>query len=283
MIDKIDIEEIKKFYDHETLRKLHGFIHTNIRIEYAWKSLNGIVNTIHPKNILEIGSGIGEICYRLASKLQDTQVFGFDISEKSIELANKLFNKPNLSFIRHDSINDVKFKNDIKFDIIFLMDVYEHIAVNSRVELHSFIRQNLSENGYIFLSCPTPQNLTYLKNNIPSEIQPIDENISFKELLDFSMQTSLRLISYKEISVWRGSDYFHAVFSNHLKMQPFSDFKFENDIESIGVKKELFKKVKTKYFNKNLSEKTNSVIIRKDLIRQKLGEEFLSQVESYKR
>lgn len=278
----INFDEIKRFYDRESFRKLHGFIYTNNRIEFAWKTLNEIVDRIKPRNVLEIGSGIGEICDRLASKLPDSHVYGFDISVKSVELANKLFKKPNLSFVRHDSITEVQFNPNTKFDVIFLMDVYEHIPVNSRLELHTFIKENLAENGYIFLSCPTPQHLSYLKNNIPSEIQPIDENITLKELIDFSMQTAVRLILYKEISVWKGADYFHAVFSNHLKMQPFSDFIIENNTQSIGLKNKLFKKL-NRNLNANLIEATNTIIKKKKLIKQKLGDDILNQVESYRK
>ena len=77
-------DEIKQFYDDATFRKLHGFIYTNTRVEYGWQSILNISDNISPKKILEIGSGIGEISFRLATQFPSAQVVGFDISEKLV-------------------------------------------------------------------------------------------------------------------------------------------------------------------------------------------------------
>jgi hypothetical protein len=42
-----------------------------------------------------------------------------------------------------------------------MMDVYEHIAVQERPELHEFLAAALGERGRIFLSVPTPQTLNF--------------------------------------------------------------------------------------------------------------------------
>lgn len=274
------IKEVKKFYDEATIRKLHGFLHSNNRVEYAWQSLISIFIIKIPKRILEIGSGIGEISYRLASQFSDSEIVGFDISEKSIKIASDLFVSPNLSFVRGDNINDVKFVNHAKFDLIFLMDVYEHIPVEDRNTLHQFIAQNISKNGFVFFSCPTPQHLEYLKINKPVEIQPVDENITLEDLMTFSKQTKLRLIQYKEVSVWSAADYFHVIFSNYLAMQPFSDFEDKNRGLSIGLKKEVLKKIKSgRKGNPSLALK--QIQEKKELIKNRLGSELLVKVESF--
>ena len=277
------INEIKQFYDDAVYQKLDGFIHTNPRVEFAWQSLNSIFKFKEPKKILEIGSGIGEICFRLASSLCTSSVVGFDISDQSIKVASDLFVLPNLSFVRADRINEVLGSKEDKYDLIFLMDVYEHIPATERDELHQFIANNISDDGFVFISCPTPQHLEYLKIHNPSQIQPIDENISIEVLLNFSKQTQLSLIQYKEVCVWRAADYFHAIFSNYLAMQPFSDFENKRNEQSIGLKKEVIRKLKSraKKSDKIISE--SLIQQKKELITKALGIEFLNRIETLRK
>ena len=280
----ISTDEIKNFYDDAIYRKLHGFIYKNNRVEYAWATLLNILKDVEPKHILEIGCGMGEISYRLAEKLPETKVTGFDISEASIFLAGKLFIKQNLNYLRADNIVSAQIAEDTKFDIVFLMDVYEHIPLNSRNELHSFIKEHIAQNGVLFLSCPTPQHLDYLRKNIPSEIQPVDENISLTELMELSRDSELRLINYKEVSVWSAADYFHVIFSNRLKMQPFSDYVIydKKEFVGIGLKKEIRKKI-TKAFKRinKVEAPENDLAQKKELIKKMLGKEVLDKIEAY--
>ncbi len=272
------INEIKNFYDEAAYRKLHGFIHTNTRVEYALQSLTAIFSCIQPKRVLEIGCGIGEISYRLAIKHSDAFFKGFDISEQSIHIANSLFKAPNLSYVRADAITEAKIADTEKFDVIFLMDVYEHIPVDFRAQLHSFIKDHVSETAFVFFSCPTPQHLAYLKKNDPEEIQPVDEDISLQELLHFSNDTGLKLTLYKEVSVWRASDYFHAVFSNFFNMQRFSDYTIS--AKPAGLTQKIADKLKSKI---QLLNESNSPAFKKRMIKNALGQSILNKAEFYKK
>lgn len=275
-------EDIKHFYDEATIRKLHGLLHSNERVEYAWQSLIAVPTLNAAKRILEIGSGIGEISYRLASVNKKADVFGFDISDESVKIAGKLFVLPNLTYVRADSIVEAGFSNNTKFDIIFLMDVYEHIPLEERDDLHKFIKQNIAEDGFVFISCPTPQHLNYLRKNTPAEIQPIDENISLNELITFSNQTNVKLIFYKEVSVWRAGDYFHALFSNYLDMRLYSDYKSGYKSEPLGLKREILNKMKKVKRDENSIDTFSLIQERKNLIKTKLGDKILERVESFK-
>jgi len=272
------IKDIKQFYDESTFRKLHGFIYSNDRIEYAWQSLIKVFELSTTKRVLEIGCGIGEISFRLATNFKKIEFVGFDISEKSVSIANTLFPSSNLSFVRADTITQIAFENKDKFDIIFMMDVFEHIPVEQRDGLLNFIKNNITANGFVFLSCPTPQHLQYLNKNQPSEIQPVDEDISLDVLMSFSAHTGMRLISYREISVWKGGDYFHTIFSNYLNMQPFTDFKMNKFLQPIGLKKELQKKI-----NQTIKLKDTKSLVdeKKQMIKSRLGEEILFKVETF--
>lgn len=272
-------EEIKSFYDEAVYRKLHGFIYTNDRVEYALQTLNDVFNYTQPKRVLEIGCGMGEILFRLASRFPETSFTGFDISEQSIKIADKLFKSTNVEFVRADSITESLLAPDDIFDVIYFMDVYEHIPIHYRKQLHSFIKEHISSKGFIFFSCPTPQHLDFLKRNDPAEIQPVDENISLQELNEVSGDTGLKLILYKHISVWRAGDYFHAIFSNFLEMQALSDFRI-NYHKKIELKKEVKKRIKEKL---HLQKMPNPLDVKRNMIKDALGEETLMKVEAYKR
>lgn len=278
------IEEIKNFYDEAVYRKLHGFIYTNTRVEYAWNTLLTILNYCNPQKILEIGCGIGEMSFRLAEKLQGTLVTGFDISEHSVTLADKLFCRKNLRYTRSDNIIDADIREDEKFDIIFLIDVFEHIPTADRDGLYQFIKKHLAQNGFLFLSCPTPQHLDFLREFVPSEIQPVDENISIADLLDLSAKCGSKLIYYKEISVWKAADYFHAIFSSGLVMQLFSDFTRvqKSEATNAGLKKVIERK-SIKVIDKLLNKEdyTADIAKKKKMIKKALGQKILDKVEAY--
>lgn len=274
-------KEIKQFYDDATIRKLHGFVHSNKRVEYAWQSLLGIFSFEVPKRILEIGSGIGEISYRMACDNPESEIVGFDISEQSIKIASDLFVASNLSYIRADTITEAKFTKGKKFDLVLLMDVYEHIPMEERANLHQFITENISENGFVFFSCPTPQHLEDLKINNPSEIQPVDENITLEVLMNFSKQTNLRITSYKEVGVWRAADYFHVIFSNYPALQEFSDFEKKRIIGSIGLKNEILRKIRPGKVNPYSVDLDRKQQEKKELIKSRLGMEILRKVEAF--
>ena len=98
-----DLQEIKEYYDNHVFKKLQGFIYGNERVERAWEEMNSWIFKT-PLNILEIGCGIGDMSWRISQKYPNASVLGFDISENSIKIANKLFAEKNLHFIQADDI-----------------------------------------------------------------------------------------------------------------------------------------------------------------------------------
>lgn len=87
------------------------------------------LDQISPEDkILDAGSGTGLISYRLAGKAK--YVLGVDNNKKSIEEAQRKYQKPNLRFVVAD-LN--KYQTEEKFDKIVLSNVLEHIE--HRVEL----------------------------------------------------------------------------------------------------------------------------------------------------
>lgn len=200
-------QSIVGYYDDHVADKLRGFVEGNHRVERAWRTLEqwGPKN---PGRIVEIGCGIGAICWRLSHRWPKAQIVGLDISCKSLEIAQNLFASPNLSFWEGPL---VKGKLPGKFDFMVLMDVYEHIACNNRPALHEALKDLQSNDCRIFLSFPTPRHLAWLREHHPEQIQPVDEDISLATILALAQDTDNEVLLYQEVDVYQEGDYAHAV------------------------------------------------------------------------
>ncbi|MBK5202271.1 MAG: peptide chain release factor N(5)-glutamine methyltransferase [Prolixibacteraceae bacterium] len=71
-------------------------------------------------SVLDVGTGSGCIAVSLKKKLKDSDVYGIDISEKALIVAqsNALLNEVNVSFIKKDILNISNYDSLPKFDII---------------------------------------------------------------------------------------------------------------------------------------------------------------------
>ena len=200
-------ETIQSYYDAHVSGKLRGFVEGNARVEWAWSTIAQHAGNL-PARILEIGCGIGDLSWRFSRMWPQSHVVGVDVSRRSLKIARKLFNDPRITF-REGPL--VRGHLDGSFDLIVLVDVYEHIAAGDRRELHSAIADLLAENGRLILAFPTPRHLAWLRANTPDEIQPIDEDITFDVIAQLARDTRADVLVYKEIGVWHDGDYAHAV------------------------------------------------------------------------
>ena len=75
---------VATFYDANISGKLEGFVEGNPRVERAWETIDNWASA-NPHRILEIGCGIGDICWRMSRRWTASQVEGLDISRKSKE------------------------------------------------------------------------------------------------------------------------------------------------------------------------------------------------------
>ena len=166
--------DIPSYYDAHVQGKLRGFVEGNARVEWAWSTIDqSIVEP--PAHVLEIGCGIGDLSWRMSRHWPRSRVVGLDVSQRSLELARALFADTRVEFCEGPL---VKGRLTGHFDLIVLVDVYEHIAVSDRPALHDAIKTLRSQNGRIVLAFPTPRHLAWLRRHKPEEIQPVDEDIT---------------------------------------------------------------------------------------------------------
>jgi SAM-dependent methyltransferase len=208
-VDTALLKTAETFYDTHVAGKLQGFVEGNPRVECALTTLREQARP-NPRRVLEIGCAIGDICWRMSSLWPAAEIVGIDLSSKSIELATRLFGGPNVRFV-HGTLTSVELAGG--FDLIVMFDVYEHIAKTDRRKFHAALDRLLSDDGQMVLSFPTPEHLAWLRQHVPGEIQPVDEDVNAAVILALAGESGTALALYKTVDVWHKGDYAHAVMS----------------------------------------------------------------------
>ena len=80
------------------------------------------------ETVLDVGCGYGDLADDLAAK--GAQVTGIDIDIRRIEIAEKRYSRPNLSFLHGDILTaDLKRR----FDVIVISNVLEHVSARIKM------------------------------------------------------------------------------------------------------------------------------------------------------
>jgi SAM-dependent methyltransferase len=209
-------EQVQDYYDERVAGKLRDFTHPNPRIEAAVQLIAEWAPR-PPRRVLEIGCGVGATSWRMARAWPDSEVIGSDISAQSIAVAQSCFKRPNLSYRVGPLAESVA---PSEFDLIVMMDVYEHIAPQDRTSLHRAISDFLSPDSRFILTVPTPTLQNWGRVNFPDDQQPVDEDIGAEEIATLAADTGTRQLYYREVGIWRYGDYFHLVLGRYEPLSP---------------------------------------------------------------
>jgi 2-polyprenyl-3-methyl-5-hydroxy-6-metoxy-1,4-benzoquinol methylase len=254
MQEEVRHQHVISYYNEHVQHKLNDFIEVNPRIESAWETMTEFAPAA-PKRILEIGCGIGGVTYRMNQKWPQAKVTGIDISTLSIQIAEKLFSNSQTRFVsgelKQDTFNE-------QFDLIVLMDVYEHICAEDRPEVHASLKKIIANKGRIFLSVPTPHYLKWLEKNKPETIQPVDEYITFDVIGKLSADTGTEVIKYELKNIWSVGDYAHIVLEKNEDFE--SAFFSAKPVTSSQRAKRILKKTNYKLGS----------ILRRKLVKKRL-------------
>jgi SAM-dependent methyltransferase len=107
--------------------------------------------------ILNFGCGIGKSEKYINKYFGDCQIHSVDVSEKSIDVAkerNKAFK--NIQYVSFSSVEELQF--NVKFDILFVANVFHHIPENLHLTTLHHLRSFLSANGYLYVFEHNPLN-----------------------------------------------------------------------------------------------------------------------------
>jgi hypothetical protein len=69
--------------------------------------------------------------------------------------------------------------------------------------------------------------LSYLRREKPSEIQPVDEDVTPQDIVGLARDTDTQLLYYREVGIWHYGDYAHVVVGRYQSLA---------DVELRGIK-----------------------------------------------
>lgn len=197
------------FYDEHIVHKVADFVDGNRRVEAAWQTIQRWAPE-SPACVIEIGCGLGAMAYRMAERWPDARVIGVDISPRSIEFGQRLFQLPNLSY---SNARPETLGLDGMCDLVVLVDVFEHIAVSERASFITSIAGLMAPTSRLVLTFPTPAYQQSLRDEAPEKLQPVDEDVDWCALQEIAAITRSDLVLFQEQNIWLTGDYAHAVLA----------------------------------------------------------------------
>jgi len=220
---KIDSKDVVRFYDEYSSRQQR--VGVNKRHESIFRLLKE--KGLKPNDkVLELGCGIGTFTSLIIPYVNEGEILAIDISDKSIEIANKTYSSSNTKFLAVDATT-YDFK-DKTFDVIVLPDVLEHIPIELHDELFNKLQSVLKENGFIFIHIPNPYFLEWCETNRPEDLQVIDQPITTDILVQNTYKNNLFIEELKTYSIWvKDKDYQYIVLrkNNYQNFNKTVDYK----------------------------------------------------------
>ena len=106
-----------------------------------------------PGHVLDVGCGIGELCFEMSRLFPHADIVGIDPSEKMIRRAKKDFSGSNIAY--HCGITDYLSKKQ-KFDIIVTTNAFPYMLDKSGAL--SEMKEHLKPDGRLLLLCANCNN-----------------------------------------------------------------------------------------------------------------------------
>jgi trans-aconitate 2-methyltransferase len=200
-------EQVEDFYNNfkEHQKKLG----INIRHRSILKNLKkaGLKNTM---NVLEIGCGIGTVSHLVLQVINKGRFVGVDISPDSIVQARKLNAVfKNAEFVVSDMSD---FRHSLKFDMVVLPDVLEHIPVEQHAHLFSVLKDHTHTDSRVLINIPEPNCLNWARQHHPEKLQIIDQSLSMQDLLNNVYPNDFELVSLQPYALqYTEADYISIV------------------------------------------------------------------------
>jgi trans-aconitate 2-methyltransferase len=216
-ISEFNREQVSQFYDDFLKsRMLHYRVYGNERLDLAYKFIRPYI--CPESSILEIGCGIGIITEKMALAASHGNVWACDLSEKNIWYAQQTLKPRNIQYATIDILEEFKILQEWilrSMDLIIMVDVLEHLPSNHHITIFQNLRQILKPNGLIVLTFPSEYYQTYIREQHPQELQPIDEIISLTHLTHVAQSANLSIKHYELVSVWMRHQYVHCVLCHY--------------------------------------------------------------------
>ncbi len=141
------IQHLEELSNEKTFERKKDYIDYNLKSIFEGVSFKKLY-------VLEIGPGLGE----LESYLNDKGGFEIDILDNDRSVLNYVSNKYKVrnKFLTSDIL---KLKSKLKdYDLIYMMQVLEHIPVSKSVEVVKVLFSHLKKNGCLVIVVPNANN-----------------------------------------------------------------------------------------------------------------------------
>ncbi|QDT05886.1 bifunctional 3-demethylubiquinone-9 3-methyltransferase/ 2-octaprenyl-6-hydroxy phenol methylase [Rubripirellula lacrimiformis] len=201
--------EISQFYDQFNIRLLRDFIYGNLRLNMALQFVKSAV-TSDVKNVLDVGCGIGTTSLALAKSFPELKVLGVDISAQNIQAASRLSANERIEFSVSDMTTPPRVNS---FEVITMVDVYEHIPCEARSVFHATVGRSLAENGIVVLTTPSRKHQEWLAEFEPEGLQIVDEIVDRSHFEVFAKEIGASVVAHQSVNVWTPGQYCYTVLS----------------------------------------------------------------------
>jgi cyclopropane fatty-acyl-phospholipid synthase-like methyltransferase len=210
-----DINATRAYYNARSAQFVKDYLYGNQRVVaavgFAVRQL-GHNQPIH--RLLDIGCGLGWTTFEMARHFPNARVHGVELSDGLIDLAQRLFHLPNLTYQTADvlGLNHDQLENGF-FNAILLIDVYEHIAKDQRSVFHNLINRILSSTGTVIITIPSHRHQAHLYDKYPEALQPVDEVVNHRDILFFADSIGANIHHFEHVSIWKPHDYVHVALT----------------------------------------------------------------------
>ncbi len=246
----------KEYYDNFFDERMIGYrIYGNKRVAMAIDFARSFVK--RESKVLDLGCGIGLVAESMSKKAKKGFVWACDLSPKNIWYAKQSVKRKNIRFIEMDLGNELpRLKKEIggKVDIITMVDVIEHLPIETYRKIFDFMCEILVPGGFVILTFPSLEYQNYLRQHDPKELQMIDHSIDAGVICKAIQGTLLRIKSYCLKDVWKRNQYVHCVLSNDSPTFDINNSKIKS-VSLTGkikhfIKSPIAKWKKIKYYDK---------------------------------
>ena len=192
--------DARRFYDGFSRKLLLDYARGNARLEAALRFSVAHV-PMNALRILDLGCGIGWSSSEIHRHRPEARVLGVDLSPVLVETATRLFGDSKRLEFRVADLTTGELHGPHEFDVVMLLDVYEHIQVSARAALHETLASVLAPEGIVVLTCPSPEYQRYLRTQDPGGLQPVDEDVTENDMRILARAAGGRLSVFQPATV----------------------------------------------------------------------------------
>jgi len=210
-MEKVNFDDHAAEYEKTMAQDLGFFTEeTGYLAEYKVKIVKETIGHSEPLNILEYGCGIGMNINFFTKHFPKANIFGCDISQKSLEVARERNKNVNFFLINPD--NNKKFEGF--FDLVFIACVFHHIHPKHRKESMENVFNLTKKGGKFYFFEHNPYN--------PVTRHIVNTCIWDTDAILLKPKESLNLISNAGFKIERKNKY-TLFFPSYMRFLRFSE------------------------------------------------------------